>query len=267
MAHKGPSFTALHTTLNDGVYVVTFNRPTVKNAFNSAAYQEIILALEYAKSEPGVHAVVFTGAGDFFSSGNDLRNFQQNKDVKDGISAAKQRLLKFVDAFITFPKPLIAGVNGNAIGIGCTMLAHFDLVYAFEKATFRTPFTELGQTPEACSSVLFPQLLGQRKAYEMLVLGKTFSASELNGSFVTEIFPDSKGAVNKALEAAQILANSPQESVINAKRLLKANSIELLQRANSDEVDELGRRWVSPECFEAIMKFLTRRAPKPTAKL
>jgi len=260
-----PSFQELHTTLTNGVYVITFNRPTKKNAFSLLLMQETVVAMKFAKSSEAVKVVLFTGSGDFFSSGNDLTNFTQMAPNEEGVKEAKNRLYHFVDEFITFPKPLIAAVNGHAIGIGCTMLAHFDYLYAYEKAGFKTPFTDLGQTPEACSSALFPQLFGKLRANEILVLGKQFSATELKGSYVTEVFSTPKAAVDKALSVAQYLADAPTQCIRSSKRLVSQNHIQFLQKVNREEVEELGKRWQSEECMAAISKFLTRRAP--TAKL
>jgi len=203
--------------------------------------------------------VVVTGGNiDFFSSGNDLTNFRQMEPSEDGVREAKKQLYTFVDTFITFPKPLIAAVNGSAVGIGCTILAHFDYIYAYERAVFNTPFPELGQTPEACSSVLFPALLGRLRANEILTLGKKFTAVELKGLYVTDTLPTVKSTIDKAVEVACLLANSPKECVLSSKRLTSAHQIEFLQKVNYNEVEELGIRWQSSECMEAIMKFLTR---------
>jgi len=268
--HSEPSFTELisSSTLHPGVYFIQLNRPKKKNAFNVTLMQEIIGALEYAKSSSSIRVVVVTGGtSDFFSSGNDLTNFQQMEPNEDGVRDAKKLLYNFVDTFITFPKPLIAAVNGPAVGIGCTILAHFDYIYAYERATFNTPFTELGQTPEACSSFLFPVMLGRLRANEILTLGKKFTAIELKGLYVTDTLATVKSTIDRAVEVARLLADSPSECVTSSKRLTSAHQIEFLQKVNYNEVEELGIRWQSNECMEAIMKFLTRsRAPR-SAKL
>jgi len=263
---KVPSFVELKTTLSEGVYFIQFNRPKRKNAFNFLIMDEIVSALKFATEEPEVRVVVITGEGDHFSSGNDLTNFTKIEPTEDGMKQAKSRLYRFVDAFITFPKILIAAVNGSAIGIGCTLLSHFDFIYAYEKATFKTPFSELGQTPEACSSVLFPELMGKRKAQEMLILGKELVASELRGLLVTETFPDPNSAVNHALAVAKKLSADFPECVVSSKRLLSENKLKFLQQVNFNEIEELEIRWKSPECLEAVMRFLTKKTP-PTSKL
>jgi len=254
-----PQFNCLISSLENGVYLIHFNRPQRKNAFNFDIMKEIMAALQFATSNPDVKAVVFTGKGDYFSSGNDLSNFTNMQGM--GLEDGKTLLYEFVDALLVFPKLLIAAVNGPAIGIGCTMLGHFDFVYASEKATFNTPFVDLGQTPEACSSYIFPKRLGALKANQMLILGQKFKASELDG-LITEVFPDTQKTLQAALQVAQKLAEGAPTCLTSGKRLVKEREVEILKKVNRSEVEELGERWKSPECMEAIMKFLSSRSSK-----
>ncbi|KFR08016.1 hypothetical protein N306_15120, partial [Opisthocomus hoazin] len=155
--------TILVTTKNN-ITKIMFNRPDRKNAINHKMYREIIKALEEAGKDDSTIAVI-TGSGDYYSSGNDLNNFtnvqtgEMKKMAKDGAVLLKE----FVGHFIDFPKPLIAVVNGPAIGISVTVLGLCDIVYASDRATFHSPFSQLGQSPEGCSSYLFPKIMGLAK--------------------------------------------------------------------------------------------------------
>ncbi|XP_035751801.1 enoyl-CoA delta isomerase 2 isoform X2 [Egretta garzetta] len=155
--------TILVTTKNN-ITKIMFNRPDRKNAINHKMYREIIKALEEAGKDDCTIAVI-TGNGDYYSSGNDLNNFtniqpgEMEKMAKDGALLLKE----FVGHFIDFPKPLIAVVNGPAIGICVTVLGLCDIVYASDRATFHSPFSQLGQSPEGCSSYLFPKIMGLAK--------------------------------------------------------------------------------------------------------
>ncbi|KAK4825888.1 hypothetical protein QYF61_003244 [Mycteria americana] len=155
--------TILVTTKNN-ITKIMFNRPDRKNAINHKMYREIIKALEEAGKDDSTIAVI-TGNGDYYSSGNDLNNFtnvqpsEMEKMAKEGAVLLKE----FVGHFIDFPKPLIAVVNGPAIGICVTVLGLCDIVYASDRATFHSPFSQLGQSPEGCSSYLFPKIMGLAK--------------------------------------------------------------------------------------------------------
>ncbi|XP_031213949.1 enoyl-CoA delta isomerase 3, peroxisomal-like [Mastomys coucha] len=153
-------------TSEDGITKITFNRPTKKNAITFQMYHDIMLALKNASTDNSV-ITVFTGTGDYYSSGNDLTNLINDAgEIRDVATSAKQ-LREFVNCFIDFPKPLVAVVNGPAIGIAVTLLGLFDAVYASDRATFHTPFTHLGQISEACSSYTFPKIMGPAKAMKI----------------------------------------------------------------------------------------------------
>ncbi|KAJ0060013.1 hypothetical protein NL108_018431, partial [Boleophthalmus pectinirostris] len=189
---SSPYETLLVTTENN-ITTITLNRPAKKNAITTEMYREIMAALDQASSDSSV-LTVFTGAGDFYCSGNDLTNFTEipegglEQKAKDGGELLRQ----YVKSYIDFPKPLVAVVNGPAVGVSVTVLGLFDLVYATERATFHTPFSQLGQSAEGCSSYTFPKLMGHAKACEMLLFNKKLSAVQAcHLGLVTEVFPDS----------------------------------------------------------------------------
>ncbi|XP_069709681.1 enoyl-CoA delta isomerase 2 isoform X2 [Phaenicophaeus curvirostris] len=252
--------TILVTTKNN-ITKIIFNRPDKKNAISRKMYGEIIKALEEAGKDDSAIAVI-TGNGDYYSSGNDLNNFTSglSGEVEKMAKDAAALLKEFVDHFIDFPKPLIAVVNGPAVGIPVTLLGLCDVVYASDRATFHTPFSQLGQSPEGCSSYLFPKIMGLAKASEMLLFNKKLTAAEACAQgLVTEVFPDMtfQKEVWKRLEA---YASNPKNSLAVTKQLLRSVEKEKLHAVNSKECEVLMERWLSKECLNAVSWFLTQRS-------
>ncbi|CAH1778831.1 unnamed protein product, partial [Owenia fusiformis] len=209
-------FTTLLTTKEDGLFTITLNRPEKKNAISFAMYEEIGNALEEAAKDPSVVVAAVTGAGDYYCSGNDLTNFM-NVDPSNMAKMAEDGgdiLKKFVGAFIDFPKPLVGVINGPSVGVSCTVLGLFDLVYAADNATFNTPFSALGQSPEGCSSYTFPKIMGTTKANEMLLFNRKLTAQEAcERGLVTEVFPESSFQ-NEAWDRVRGFAKLPKDVLL-----------------------------------------------------
>ncbi|NWI90712.1 ECI2 isomerase, partial [Pitta sordida] len=257
--HDG--YETIIVTTKNNITKIMFNRPDRKNAINRQMYREVIKALEEAGKNDSTIAVI-TGNGDYYSSGNDLSNFtdirpdEMEKMAKDGAVLLKE----FVDHFIDFPKPLIAVVNGPAIGICVTVLGLCDIVYASDRATFHSPFSQLGQSPEGCSSYLFPKIMGLGKASEMLLFNKKLTAAEACAQgLVTEVFPDNsfQKEVWARLEA---YASLPKNSLAVSKQLLRSMEKEKLHAVNSKECEVLKERWLSDECINAVVSFFQRKS-------
>ncbi|XP_004473601.1 enoyl-CoA delta isomerase 2 isoform X2 [Dasypus novemcinctus] len=252
---------ALVVTREDGITKIMLNRPTKKNAITLQLYQEIMLALEAASKDDSAITVV-TGNGDYFSSGNDLNNFTESLPVSPEEKAKNSAVLlrDFVGHFIDFPKPLIAVVNGPAVGIAVTLLGLFDVVYASDKATFHTPFSHLGQTPEGCSSYTFPKIMGSAKASEMLLFGKKITAREACAQgLVAEVFPDSTFQ-EEVWARLRAYAKIPPNAMRFSKHTIRNREREKLHAVNSEECSILQERWLSKECMNAVVSFLSRRA-------
>ncbi|NXI46270.1 ECI2 isomerase, partial [Galbula dea] len=257
--HEG--YETIIVTTKNRITKIMFNRPEKKNAINLKMYREIIKALQAAGKDDSTLAVL-TGNGDYYSSGNDLSNFasvqpgEMGKMAKDGAELLKE----FVDCFIDFPKPLIAVVNGPAVGICVTLLGLCDIVYASDRATFHTPFSQLGQSPEGCSSYLFPKIMGSAKATEMLLFNRKLSAAEACAQgLVTEVFPD--WTFQKEVWARiEAYANLPKNSLAVSKQLLRSADKEKLHAVNSRECEILTERWLSEECLSAIVSFFQKKS-------
>ncbi|XP_012872189.1 PREDICTED: enoyl-CoA delta isomerase 2, mitochondrial [Dipodomys ordii] len=258
---KTPGSEDVVVTSEDGITKIMFNRPAQKNAITTQMYREIILALEAASKDNSTITVI-TGNGDYYSSGNDLTNFTKIPPggIEEVAKSGAVLLREFVDCFIDFPKPLIAVVNGPAVGIPVTLLGLFDAVYASDRATFHTPFSHLGQTAEGCSSYTFPKIMGPAKATEMLIFGKKLTAREACAQgLVTEVFPES--TFQKEVWARlKAYAKLPPNAMKISKELIRSNEKEKLHAINAEECTILQGRWLSDECMNAIVNFLSRKA-------
>ncbi|XP_030103125.1 enoyl-CoA delta isomerase 2 isoform X2 [Mus musculus] len=222
-------------------------------------YRDIILALKNASTDNTVMAV-FTGTGDYYCSGNDLTNFTSaTGGIEEAASNGAVLLRDFVNSFIDFPKPLVAVVNGPAVGISVTLLGLFDAVFASDRATFHTPFSQLGQSPEACSSYTFPKMMGSAKAAEMLLFGKKLTAREAWAQgLVTEVFPESTFET-EVWTRLKTYAKLPPNAMRISKELIRKNEKEKLYAVNAEECTTLQARWLSEECMNAIMSFVSRK--------
>ncbi|XP_067932105.1 enoyl-CoA delta isomerase 2-like [Watersipora subatra] len=254
-------YKTLIVTKEEGLCKIQLNRPAKKNAITVEMYNEWAAALIEADKDPKVVVTAVTGSGDYYCSGNDLNNFM-GIDPKDMAKMADQSailLQNFIEAFINFSKPLICVVNGPAVGVAVTTMGLFDLVYSTDRATFNTPFSSLGQSPEGCSSYTFPKILGPMKASEMLLFNKKISAQEAcTLGLVTEVFPDQsfEEEVWKRVKAYSAL---PKGSLRYSKMLIRETEKDTLLAVNKAECNRLVERWQSDECVKAIMSFF---APK-----
>ncbi|XP_018122206.1 enoyl-CoA delta isomerase 2 L homeolog isoform X1 [Xenopus laevis] len=259
IGHK--MYETIQVSCEDRITKIFLNRPEKKNAITLKMYEEIGKALEEAGKDESVFAVL-SGVGDYFCSGNDLNNFTNiPPEGKEKMANDSADLLEaFVSKFIDFPKPLVAVVNGPATGISVTILGLFDLVYATDRATFHTPFSQLGQSPEGCSSYTFPRMMGLGKATEMLLFNKKLTAHEAcNLGLVTEVFPDSSFQ-KEVWERLKEYGTLPKNSLAFSKQLIRVNEKEKLHAVNIQECERLKERWLSEECMNAIISFFQNRA-------
>lgn len=239
----------------EGVLVLRMNRPDKKNALTRDMYQALTAALDQAAVGDAVRVILITGGPQAFTAGNDLDDF-----LADPPRDMEAPVLKFLSALATCPLPIVAAVNGVAVGIGTTMLLHCELVYAANDAQFQLPFVNLGLVPEAASSLLLPRLAGYQRAAELLLLGEPFGAprAETLGLVNAVVEPDAVGG--RALAAAESLARKPQAALRATKALLKSDTGKTLNRI-AEEASEFSERLKSPELQEAVQAFRERRAP------
>ncbi|MEY4347102.1 MAG: hypothetical protein RJA68_605 [Actinomycetota bacterium] len=234
------------------VLTLTFNRPSKMNALTRAMYAGLAKGLNEAAGDFGVRAVILTSEGDHFTAGNDINDFMVNPPTSDDSEVAQ-----FLAALLNFPKPLIAAVKGNAVGVGTTMLLHCDVVVAAPSANFSMPFASLGLVPEAGSSFLFPQLVGYQRAAKIFFTGESFGPDEaLEMGLIAEINPDALAAATKI---AQHIAEQPPQAIINTKALLKARNHESVAAVMKAEFEIFAMALQSDEAMEAFMKFMAKK--------
>ncbi len=232
---------------------ITLNRPAKKNALTPPMYAELTNQLNLAAGDFAIRVVVICGAGSAFTAGNDIFDFLNTPPT-----SSDSPVMQFLAAIHNFPKPLIASVHGNAVGVGTTMLMHCDLVFAAADAKFQMPFVSLGLVPEAGSSLLFPRLAGHVKASEIFLTGRSFDSTEaLEMKLINSIEAD---PLAKAIATSQIIANQPPEAVINTKALLKSGSYESVTAVMRVEGELFQMALESEEAQGAFMKFLESKS-------
>jgi enoyl-CoA hydratase/carnithine racemase len=243
-------------TLDGNVLTVRMQRPEKRNALNVEMYAALATALRRANSDPAVRVVVITGGPDCFTAGNDILDFVGNPPADD-----THPVMQFLFALTDFEKPLIAAVNGAAVGIGTTLLLHCDLAYAAEDARFHLPFVNLGLCPEAGSSLLLPMRAGSHRAAEAILLGQPFdAATALSWGLVNRLTAPGQ-ADAAALEAAQRVAKQPPAAIRAARQLLREPLRLPLHDALRREAEAFVARLSSPEAAESFQAFMERRPP------
>lgn len=252
------SDTILRQLDEHGVLLVTFNRPAKKNAFNDEQWDAASAALNEARSDSRIAAVVVTGAGSDFSAGVDLSSFGQAPSRSDGHPSAYHA---FMATLVEFDKPLLAAAKGVGVGIGCTLLMHCDVVYVGESVRLRLPFVALGLVPEAASSYMLPAMIGIRQAAELLFTAEWIDARRaVEVGIATRAYSDAElldATLAKAREIAQFAVGSLQAT----KRTLLAARTAAMKAALAAEDQGMASQVGSPENLEAFQAFMEKRKP------
>ena len=240
------------TSQAGSILTLSFNRPTKMNALTRSMYAGLAKGLNDTAGDFSIRAVILTSEGDHFTAGNDIVDFMDNPPTSDSSEVAQ-----FLAALLNFPKPLIAAVKGNAVGVGTTMLLHCDVVVASPSANFSMPFASLGLVPEAGSSFLFPQLVGYQRAAKIFFTGESFgSDAALEMGLIAKIDSD---ALAGATKIAQHIAEQPPQAIINTKALLKARNHEAVAAVMKAEFEIFSMALQSDEAMEAFMKFMAKK--------
>ena len=244
------------TEHSGSVLRVELNRPTKRNAMTSSMYVKLADVFNDAAKDERTRVVLWHGAGDSFCAGNDVEDFLKNPP---GPGESPQARL--MNALLDFDKPLIAAVQGAAIGGGSTMLTHCDFVYAGETANFQMPFVNLAVVPEFGSSFSVPARIGHLRAAELILLGLPFDAQRaLNLGLVTQVVPD-QNLLATATETARQLAGKPAGALQASKRLMKQPFREQIKAAMATENDVFSAQVRSEDAKEALTAFLEKRRP------
>nr|WP_315846946.1 enoyl-CoA hydratase-related protein [uncultured Achromobacter sp.] len=241
----------LKVSRDGAVLTLTIDRQDRRNALDTATYAALTEQISLASADLSVSAVILTGAGEHFTAGNDLRDFQAERGAGDSAG------LTFLRALTTAEVPVIAAVEGYAIGIGVTLLQHCDFVHIGEDATLRMPFVALGLCPEGASSLLMPRLAGRRAA-EWLLQGKAFSARDAHeAGLATSVAP--KGQALAAAQAtAADLARQPPAALRLTKAMMKRVDRQAIQETLDYEAQQFRARLQTEEAQAAFAKFFKK---------
>jgi len=240
----------------EGVMALTLQRPEKKNALTGAMYDVLSDALVKAEADTSVRVILFQGDGDSFTAGNDLADFASQAGGENSVDSPAHRFIEIVSKVT---KPLVAAVQGNAVGVGTTMLLHCDLVYLADNARLITPFVNLALVPEAASSWLLPLRIGHARAYAMFALGEPMEAAAAVASGLANAVVPQSELRKKALDAAIALTKRPAGSLSLTKKLMREHQRIAAQIAAEGQLFK--ERLRTPEAREAFAAFAERRPP------
>jgi enoyl-CoA hydratase/carnithine racemase len=236
--------------------VLTLNRPEKKNALTHAMYATLAAEVAQAETDPGVHCVLIQANGEMFTAGNDLADFAA---ISKHAAPVAQDFNPLLPVLARARKPLIAAVNGRAVGIGVTLLLHCDFVLLSEDAQLITPFVNLALVPEAASSLLLPQRIGHARAFEMFVLGEpVLAAKALEWGIANRIV--SREALRPAARAAALAIAARAPAAVLATKALMRDEAAILSCMDAEGAQFLAQL-KSPEFREAVTAFAEKRAP------
>src|SRR5215218_10388323 len=237
---------SIKTAVIDGVATIEIARPEKKNAITGAMYTALANAFDAAREDPAVRAVLLTGQPGIFTSGNDIEDFVQRP-----ASLEQAPSFAFMKALMGCDKPIVAAVTGAAIGIGTTMLLHCDFVYVSDEARLAMPFVTLGLVPEFASSLIVPQLMGNARAAEKLLLGDPFTGADAVEAGIANAVLPADEVVRHARRVAERFNALPPGAVRETKRLLRRARTAALLETIAAEGQVFGQRLQSPEAKEA----------------
>jgi len=237
------------TNENQGVFTITLNRFTKKNALNNSMYRQLCQHLNYASNTDSIHCVLIQGDENCFCAGNDLQDFIESSTDDELVAVT------LINTLVNFNKPLVAAVAGPAVGIGTTLLLHCDMVIAADNSKFKLPFTQLGLCPEAGSSLLITQLVGHRKAFELMVLGQMFNAEQASQYGIVNQVCASDELLALGEKTALSIARLPHDAVITSKKLLRQADKSILEQVIVNEINDFSRLVNTEECKTILSQF------------
>ncbi|MCB1416721.1 MAG: crotonase/enoyl-CoA hydratase family protein [Nitratireductor sp.] len=250
--------TPIEVAVENGVQTIRLNRPEKKNAITSAMYAAMAEAIKAGWADDAVRATLFLGTPGAFSSGNDIADFMQ---VAMSGERGSMAVFDFLEAIIMSQKPLVAGVDGLAIGVGVTMLMHCDYAVASDRSQFKTPFVDLGLVPEAGSSLLAPMLMSHHKAFELLAMGEGWSAEDAREAGFVNRITGEDDLEAAAIAAAGEIAAKPPEAMKLSRDLIRGDRSPILARMR-EEAEIFGERLKSDEAKAAFMAFMAKGQKK-----
>jgi len=236
---------------------IVMRRPEKKNALTPEMFLEMSEAINSAQSNPLIRCLILTGRSGVFTAGDDVADFLEEAEIKREASKPRSARI-FVEALINNKKPIIAAVDGVAVGMGLTMVLHCDYVIAGTTASFHSPFIQYGLVPEGASSLLLPRMAGHQQAFSLLVMGRPMSAVEAReAGFVNAVVPPGH-AIIEAQKVAREITELPAEAVAISRKLLKLPTEDLLRRMD-DEEHLFQERIHAPSVVAAVKGFMARK--------
>jgi enoyl-CoA hydratase/carnithine racemase len=236
---------------------IVMRRPEKKNALTPEMFLAMSEAINSAQSNPDIRCLILTGRSGVFTAGDDVEDFVTEAATKRE-EARPRNALAFVRSLITNKKPIIAAVDGVAVGMGVTMVLHCDYVIASNTASFMSPFIQYGLVPEGASSLLLPLMAGHQRAFSLLVMGRAMSAVEAReAGFVNEVVAAGHAMI-EAQKVAREIGELPPEAVAISRKLLKLPTEDLLRRMEEEE-HLFSERIHAPTVLAAVKGFMQRR--------
>lgn len=243
----------------NGVFTIQMNRPEKKNALTQNMYALMAQGLQTADKDDSVRVVMLCGTKNLFTAGNDIEDFQTQSSGGD--DSWSLTIASFFEGLLSLRKPLIAAVQGHAIGIGTTMLLHCDLVYAGKSTIFSMPFVDLGLCPEFGSSFILPNLAGHQRASELFLLGEKFGPEEAREvGIVSRVFNDDI-LMDEVMKIAERLTHKSPAALMATKKLMKRYWTQKIREAINADGEMFASLLASPEAREAFDAFTNKRAP------
>lgn len=238
---------------------ITMRRPEKKNALTQDMYVAMSDAIDSAQSDPAIRCLVLTGGSGVFTAGNDISDFLQAATAGHDVARPRDAEI-FLRSLVNNTKPVVAAVDGVAIGVGTTMVFHCDYVIASTTTTFSSPFIQYGLAPEGASSLLLPWMVGHQRAFSMLVMGRSINAQDAcEAGFVNAVVPPGE-AVLEARKVAREISDLPAEAVAMSRKLLRLPTGDLARQIERED-RFFSERMRSPEAITAFRNFFARKKP------
>jgi enoyl-CoA hydratase/carnithine racemase len=240
------------------ILILTIRRTAKRNALTEPMYAALSEHLDAAQKDPETRVVLLVAAGETFTAGNDLATFA-GAAASNAQDSAGSNALKFINSLATARKPLVAGVQGHAVGIGCTLLLHCDFVVVAHDASLAAPFVNLALVPEAASSLLMVERIGYARSFALFAMGQAITGDDAVTYGIAAKAVATSEVYAEALAAARRLAALPQGALLATKKLMRKSQEILSQIKNENE--QFGRQLLSAEAREVFKAMAEKRRP------
>jgi len=270
MSQPSTALQTVNVSVLNGAATIELNRPQALNAWNQQLGQDLLAALGQVAEDDAVRAIVLTGAGRAFSSGADLKDISGGQLTPSGrpdvYTTLTERYHPIMHAIRDVPKPVLAAVNGPAVGIGCSLALCCDLIVASQSAYFLLAFVNIGLVPDGGSSLFVPMRVGMARAAEMAMLGERIGAEQaLRWGLINRVAADERFPQEVSALAAR-LAAGPTRSYAGAKRQLNAWLYQGMNEQLELEARMQGEMAESDDFMEGATSFLQKRPPVFTGR-